>query len=251
MPDVSRETPAVPEVARRVFPADRLVLAERYADLLATDGVLRGLIGPREAPRLWDRHLLNCAALGEAVPRRTSVVDVGSGAGLPGLVLAIARPDVRVTLVEPLLRRTRFLDEVVASLGLADQVEVRRGRAEEMAARSPVRRGDGPSGGPARATARLVHAVGRPRRRAAGDEGVRRRRRGGPGAAARLDALGCARPELLDLGRDVLAEPVRVVRVAWADPGRVGWPRPAAGSMSPAGRRRSAGERTRRTRRKS
>ena len=79
---------------------------------------MRGLIGPREAPRLWERHLLNCAVLGEVVPRGAAVADVGSGAGLPGLVLAIARPDLRVTLVEPLLRRTRFLEEAVDLLGL-------------------------------------------------------------------------------------------------------------------------------------
>ena len=104
-PAVSRETmpwrrtagadaPA-PAPARGVFTADRLPLAERYAELLATDGVVRGLIGPREAPRLWERHLLNCAVLGEAVPRGSTVCDLGSGAGLPGLVLAIARPDLR------------------------------------------------------------------------------------------------------------------------------------------------------------
>jgi 16S rRNA (guanine527-N7)-methyltransferase len=250
MPDVSRETPAVPEVARRVFAPDRLVLAERYADLLATEGVLRGLIGPREAPRLWDRHLLNCAVLGEAVAGEASVVDVGSGAGLPGLVLAIARPDVRVTLVEPLLRRTRFLSEVVASLGLDDQVEVRRGRAEEMVG------ADRFAVVTARAVAPLERLLGWCMPLVAPD-GVLLAMKGSgaadevAGAAARLDALGCARPELLDLGREVLAEPVRVVRVAWADPGRVGWPRPAAGSTSPAGRGRSAGERTRRTRRKS
>jgi 16S rRNA (guanine527-N7)-methyltransferase len=250
MSDVSRETPAAPQQARRVFPSDRLVLAARYADLLATDGVLRGLIGPREAPRLWDRHLLNCAVLAEAVPREATVVDVGSGAGLPGLVLAIARPDVRVTLVEPLLRRTRFLDEVVASLGLDDQVEVRRGRAEELAGADRF----------AVVTARAVAPLARlldwcmP---LVAPDGVLLAMKGSgaadevAAAAARLDALGCAPPELLDLGRDVLAEPVCVVRVAWADPGPVGWPRPAAGSTSPAGRRRSAGERTRRTRRKS
>ena len=84
-------------------------LAERYAAILATDGVVRGLIGPREAPRLWERHLLNCAAVEELVPQESTVCDVGSGAGLPGLVLAVARPDVEVELVEPLLRRTTFL----------------------------------------------------------------------------------------------------------------------------------------------
>ena len=233
-----------------MFSPDRLVLAERYADLLATEGVLRGLIGPREAPRLWDRHLLNCAVLGEAVPSQASVADVGSGAGLPGLVLAIARPDIRVTLVEPLLRRTRFLDEVVASLGLADQVEVRRGRAEELAG------ADRFAVVTARAVAPLERLLGWCMPLVAPD-GVLLAMKGSgaaeevAGAAARLDELGCAQPELLDLGRDVLAGPVRVVRVAWADPGRVGWPRPAAGSTSPAGRGRSAGVRTRRTRRKS
>ena len=85
---------------------DRLDLAAAYAELLATDGVVRGLIGPREAPRIWDRHLLNCAAVAERIPAGATVLDVGSGAGLPGMVLAIARPDLTVTLVEPLARRT-------------------------------------------------------------------------------------------------------------------------------------------------
>ena len=116
----------MPEVARGVFPSDRLPLVERYAALLAGAGVERGLIGPREVPRLWDRHVLNSAVLSEWVPPGVSVCDIGSGAGLPGLVLALARPDVQVTLVEPLLRRTTFLDEVVDELGLAEQVEVVR-----------------------------------------------------------------------------------------------------------------------------
>lgn len=108
-----------------------LPTAERFAGLLATDGVVRGLIGPREVPRLWDRHLINCALIGEAIPDRASVCDIGSGAGLPGLVLAIRRPDVRITLVEPLLRRTTFLAEVVQALGLSN-VEVVRERAEAL-----------------------------------------------------------------------------------------------------------------------
>ncbi|NUR10118.1 MAG: 16S rRNA (guanine(527)-N(7))-methyltransferase RsmG [Nocardioidaceae bacterium] len=127
---VSRETPPAPPVARGVF-ADRLELAERYADLLAQEGVVRGLIGPREAPRLWERHLLNCAVVAELVPEGREVADIGTGAGLPGIVLAIARPDLRVTLVEPLLRRTTFLEEVVDRLGLTE-VRVVRGRAEEL-----------------------------------------------------------------------------------------------------------------------
>ena len=97
----------------------------RYAALLADDGVVRGLIGPREAPRLWDRHLLNCAVLADALPDGADVCDIGSGAGLPGLVLAIRRPDLRVTLVEPLLRRTTFLSEVVEPA----RAGPRRGRA--------------------------------------------------------------------------------------------------------------------------
>ena len=97
-----------------------------------TDGVVRGLIGPREAPRIWERHLLNCAAVGELIPPDARVVDVGSGAGLPGIVLAVARPDLSVILVEPLARRTAFLSEVVTALGL-DRTTVVRARAEECA----------------------------------------------------------------------------------------------------------------------
>lgn len=108
-----------------------LPLAERYAELLAHDGVVRGLIGPREVPRLWERHLVNCALLGRAIPEGAAVCDIGSGAGLPGLVLALSRPDLHVTLVEPLLRRTTFLEEAVTALGLAN-VEVVRARAEEL-----------------------------------------------------------------------------------------------------------------------
>ena len=129
--DVSRETPSTPAAARRAFPSERLALAERYAAILATDGVVRGLIGPREAPRLWERHLLNCAAVGALVPQGSTVCDVGSGAGLPGLVLAVARPDLEVELVEPLLRRTTFLNEAVAALEL-ENVTVTRGRAEQL-----------------------------------------------------------------------------------------------------------------------
>ncbi len=128
--DVSRETPSVPDVAQGVF-LDALPTAVAYADLLATEGILRGLIGPREVPRLWDRHLLNCAVVTDAVPLKASVADIGSGAGLPGLVMAIRRPDLQITLIEPLLRRTTFLEEVVGALGLSN-VRVRRGRAEEL-----------------------------------------------------------------------------------------------------------------------
>jgi len=123
-------SPPTPDVAAGVFHY-RLPLAEEYCRLLATDGVVRGLIGPREAPRLWERHLLNCAVLGDAIDEGLDICDIGSGAGLPGLVLAIARPDLSVTLVEPLLRRTTFLEEVVSELDLPN-VEVLRGRAEVL-----------------------------------------------------------------------------------------------------------------------
>ena len=109
--------------------------AEAYAELLATDGTVRGLIGPREVPRLWDRHLLNSVALTGLIPAGARVVDVGSGAGLPGIPLALARPDLAVTLLEPLARRVAFLDECVSRLEL-ENVTVVRGRAEE----GPVRR---------------------------------------------------------------------------------------------------------------
>lgn len=111
---------------------DRSGLAARFVGHLAGSGVERGLVGPREVPRMWERHVLNCAVVAELVPVGATVVDVGSGAGLPGLAMAIARPDVTVTLLEPLLRRVEWLDEVVADLEL-QRVEVLRGRAEEVA----------------------------------------------------------------------------------------------------------------------
>lgn len=122
----------VPEAARAVF-GDRLPGAERFATMLAEQGVRRGLIGPRELPRIWDRHLLNSAVLAELLPPNCRVVDVGSGAGLPGIPLAIARPDVELVLLEPMARRVAWLREVIEELDLS--VEVVRGRAEE----GPVR----------------------------------------------------------------------------------------------------------------
>lgn len=128
--------PEPPPVAVAVF-GERLPMARRYAELLAGAGVERGLIGPREVDRIWDRHLLNCAAIGELLEPAERVADIGSGAGLPGIPLAIARPDLRITLVEPLLRRSEFLREAVDELGLGD-VEVVRGRAEDRDVRTAV-----------------------------------------------------------------------------------------------------------------
>lgn len=129
--DVSRETePAAREVGKRVF-GDNHPVAETYAALLADAGVVRGLIGPREVGRLWERHLLNCGVLGELVPADADVLDIGSGAGLPGIPLAIARPDLWVTLVEPMERRVAFLTEAIDALKLPN-VEILRARAESV-----------------------------------------------------------------------------------------------------------------------
>jgi 16S rRNA (guanine527-N7)-methyltransferase len=125
--------PAPPAAAVELF-GSALPLVRRYGELLAGPGVERGLIGPREVDRLWERHLMNCAAVAELIPEGAHVVDVGSGGGLPGIVLAATRTDLRVTLLEPLLRRTVFLDECLDALEL-ENAEVLRGRAEEWAGR--------------------------------------------------------------------------------------------------------------------
>jgi 16S rRNA (guanine527-N7)-methyltransferase len=129
--DVSRETdePA-PEVVQRLF-SDRAAAAYAYVSLLTGRGVERGLLGPREGSRIWHRHVLNCAVIAPAFGLGDRVCDIGSGAGLPGAVLAIARPDLQLTLVESLLRRATFLAEVVDELALSNVV-VRRARAEEL-----------------------------------------------------------------------------------------------------------------------
>ena len=123
--------------ARAVF-GDRVPIAERYAELLASSGIDRGLIGPREADRLWERHLLNSAVLGELIPRSCRVLDVGSGAGLPGIPLALARPDLHVVLLEPMVRRVAWLQEVIGELSLT--ISVHRGRAEDPRVRAELGR---------------------------------------------------------------------------------------------------------------
>jgi len=128
--DVSRETSAAAPYA--AYESELTALS----GVLATDAVERGLIGPREVPRLWERHILNCAVVSELIePGPQRIADVGSGAGLPGLVLAIVRPELQVTLIEPLARRTSFLTETVDRLGLAGRVEVLRARAEDVRGR--------------------------------------------------------------------------------------------------------------------
>ncbi len=220
MTHVSRETPSTPEVARRAFSSERLPLAERYVELLATAGVERGLIGPREAPKLWDRHVLNCLALASMVRNGASVVDLGSGAGLPGLVLAIGRPDLSVTLVEPLLRRTVFLDEVVEELGL-DGVTVVRERAEGL---HGTRHFDVVT---ARALAPLSRLVGWAMPLVASD-GALLAMKGSSAAAeiiaaeATLRRWGCAEPEILDVTGPDGSSTATVVRVAHAHPARLG-----------------------------
>jgi len=127
----------VPHSASIVF-GSALPVAMRFAGILATRGVEQGLIGPREVPRLWDRHLLNCAVVAELIDGRCgTLVDIGSGAGLPGLALAMVLPDAAVTLLEPMERRCRFLEECVTDLGLANAT-VLRARAEDAADKADV-----------------------------------------------------------------------------------------------------------------
>jgi 16S rRNA (guanine527-N7)-methyltransferase len=189
----------------------------RYVELLATDGVVRGLIGPRETGRLWSRHVANCAVLEELVPPGSQVADVGSGAGLPGIPLALVRPDVRVTLVEPLLRRTTFLTEAVEALELTDRVQVLRGRAEEVHLEVDVVT--------ARAVAPLERLAGwtLPHTRTGGTLLALK----GEGAAqevadshSALERLGGGNAEVLTCGVGLVDPPTTVVRVVRLTAGR-------------------------------
>jgi 16S rRNA (guanine527-N7)-methyltransferase len=130
--NVGIESQPAPRAAQEAF-GEQLPLAQRYVALLVSAGVERGLLGPREAARIWDRHLLNCAVIHPAIPTGCTIADIGSGAGLPGMVLAIVRPDLAVTLVEPMQRRCEFLSEVIGDLRLPN-VTVRRARAETLGA---------------------------------------------------------------------------------------------------------------------
>lgn len=124
----AESTPLPPPSVAQVF-GERSDLAVKYVDFLGRAGLERGLMGPRERPRLWDRHVLNSAAAESHMGDGETVVDIGSGAGLPGIPLAVARPDLRIVLVEPLLRRVNFLEEIIGDLEI--DVRVIRGRAEE------------------------------------------------------------------------------------------------------------------------
>ncbi|PWF87601.1 16S rRNA (guanine(527)-N(7))-methyltransferase RsmG [Kocuria rosea] len=215
-PSPAPQDPPVPDeqerrAAERLF-GERLPLAERYLAHLASSGIVRGLIGPREVPRLWSRHVLNCAVVEELIATGARVADVGSGAGLPGLCLALARPDLQITLIEPLERRVQWLDEVVADLGLTN-VRVLRARAEQ--ARDEVGEVDVVT---ARAVSALVGLVDITlpllrgtgellalKGRSAADE-VRK-------AQKKLDRLGARSTEIVPAGADLLEEPTTVVRV--------------------------------------
>ncbi|MFC9515644.1 16S rRNA (guanine(527)-N(7))-methyltransferase RsmG [Nocardiaceae bacterium NPDC056970] len=195
----------------RVF-GERAGLAEAYHASLASDGVVRGLIGPREVPRLWTRHVLNCGVLGELVGAGECVVDVGSGAGLPGVPLAIARPDVRVTLVEPLLRRSVYLQEFVDSVGLSN-VTVVRGRAEQEGVLKEVGGADvvtsravAPLDKLAKWSLPLVRVGGRmlALKGSSAAEEISRDR-------AALARLGAGKLEVVECGGDVLPVPTIVV----------------------------------------
>jgi 16S rRNA (guanine527-N7)-methyltransferase len=216
--EVSRETPPVPEVAAGVF-SSGLEKAERYAALLADAGVVRGLIGPREVPRLWERHLLNCAVLERAIGQDLQVCDVGSGAGLPGIVLGICRPDLEVTLVEPLLRRTTFLEEAVSELGL-DNVEVVRARAEELHGQREfdvvTSRAVAPLGRLVRWSMPLVRRGGElvAMKGASAEDEVAT-------ATKELRRFGAGEVRVERLGSDVVDPPTTVIRVEATQPSRI------------------------------
>ena len=216
-----------------------LPLAERYACLLAGPGIVRGLIGPREADRLWERHLLNCAVVAELVPRPSSLVDIGSGAGLPGIVLAMLLPDVRVTLLEPMARRVEFLDECRAALGLRN-VTVLRGRAEEVAGEFSADV----------VTARAVAPLGRlaglavPLLRPGGTVlALKGEQAAAEAAAARaeLRRLGVSDVAVLRAGTGRIDPATTVIRlIAGPRRGRAGGPRPAATDRRDPRHRRKA-----------
>lgn len=196
--------------AEKIF-GDRLDLAKRYVEHLATSGIERGLLGPREVPRLWSRHVLNCAVIEEVMDKDAEVADVGSGAGLPGLCLAIARPDLKLTLIEPLERRCIWLSEVIEDLGLTN-VTVMRSRAEQMVdvvnARYVTARAVSALTNLAGLTIPLLHGQGELiaiKGRSAAEEIAK--------ATKAIRKLGGKETEVLTVGETILAEPTTVVRI--------------------------------------
>ena len=208
---MTEQIEAEPDVAASVF-GNQIQVARAFTARLAQDSETFGLLGPRELPRIWSRHVLNSALLAELIPDGASVVDVGSGAGLPGIPLAIARPDCHFTLVEPMERRSGWLQQVVAELELKN-VEVLRARAED------VHRTDFDV-----ATARAVAALDKLLRlltplirgsrhklvlalkgSKAGEEITK--------ASKKIELLGYSQPEILTLGLDKAPETATVVRM--------------------------------------
>jgi 16S rRNA (guanine527-N7)-methyltransferase len=211
---VTTPAPVADPVAAAVF-GTRLVLAQRYAELLSGTGVEHGLIGPRERDRIWDRHLVNSALLGELLPADAHVVDVGSGAGLPGLALVCARADVDVDLVESLQRRVDFLRSAVGLLGVVSQVRVIHGRAESGEVQSLV-------GGSEWVTARAVAPLDRlagwclPLLRRGGRLLAMKGARADAEVVEHADAVragGGVIEGVVECGVGLVAEPVRVIVV--------------------------------------
>lgn len=207
-------TPTERVAAEKIF-GDRFPLAERYVEHLASSGIERGLLGPREVPRLWSRHVLNCAVVAELIPGDASVVDVGSGAGLPGLTFALARADLRITLVEPLERRVNWLHEVIDDLGLTN-VDVFRGRAEQAVDRVQA------DVVTARAVSALVSLAGITIPLLSGRGEVLAIK--GRSAAEEVDKarrvirkLGGTETSVVTVGQDILEEPTTVVRIVVDD----------------------------------
>ena len=203
-------TEAELDAARTIF-GERLDLAERFVQHLATTGIERGLLGPREVPRLWSRHVLNCAVTAELFPAGATVADVGSGAGLPGVALAIARPDLTFTLIEPLERRVTGLKEVVEDLEL-ENVVVFRGRAEEaigkVTADVVTARAVSALGGLAAMTIPILAGNGQVlaiKGQSAADEVTK--------AAKLIRKLGGRKTVVLQVGDGLLEQPTTVVRI--------------------------------------
>lgn len=211
MSQVVLPTEAESKAAEVVF-GPRLSLATRYVDHLATSGMERGLLGPREVPRLWSRHVLNCAVVADLIPEGADVADVGSGAGLPGLTFAIARPDLMLTLIEPLERRCIWLNEVVDDLEL-DNVTIYRSRAEQAVehvnADVVTARAVSALGHLARLTIPLLHGHGEVlaiKGRSAAEEVQK--------ASKVLRKLGAQHTKVVTTGQDILSEPTTVVRIS-------------------------------------